>query len=266
MNRYVRLFIFTAALGMALVTLIAGRQDKTLKSLPHGQQENVAAKELEKQFPLVDYAAPDISNPELRAERQAKSGKYNDAPLPLVPSVSIDSQILSTFDWEVGLSALPVVQSSTIITGRVSEAKAYLSNDKSAVYSEFAIHIDEVLKNDERVPLSAGTSVSVERPGGRVRFPSGKITLSLTHGQGMPQIGRIYVLFLTHDFPLQGYQERAFYLLTGYELRNGRVLPLDNPGNGTHPMTSTYKGVETSVLLNDLRSAISKASEKKPLK
>lgn len=208
-------------------------------------------------FP-VDYEAPNMLTPQARAERQIKSAKYDKADLPLDPNITEDGQMLSTLDWEVGLSALPVDQSSAIVVGRVSEAQAYLSNDKTGVYSEFTIQIDSVLKNDRRMPLKSGGSVAAEREGGRVRFPSGKIILSQTRGQGMPLPGHSYILFLTHDFDFHGSHDDAFHLLTGYELRGGRVSPLDNLGGGTHPM-ETYRGTDEKRFMNDLRAAIRKA-------
>lgn len=195
-----------------------------------------------------------------RAEREAKSAKYDNADLPLDPNITEDGQIFSFLDWEIGLSALPVDRSDAVIVGRVTDAKAYLSNDKTGVYSEFTIQIDSVPKNDRHMPLKSGGSVAAERDGGRVRFPSGMSILSQTRGQGMPLPGRSYVLFLTHDFDFHGSHEDAFHLLTGYELRNGRIFPLDKPGEG-YPM-STYTGADEKTFMNDLRAAIRKASEK----
>lgn len=261
-QRRITPLIFTMLLA-AIVSVMAARHSQESAGSQQREQIQSVADEPHNQFPIVDYDAPETSNAESRAERQLKSGKYDNAHLPLDPSVSTDSQILSTLDWEDGLSALPVIESHAIVKGRVSEAKAYLSNDKSAVYSEFTVHIDEVLKDDKPVALSPGSYIPVERDGGRVRFPSGSITLSMTRGQGMPLTGQSYILFLTHDFPLHKSSEKAFHLLTGYELRDGLVFPLDNPGNGTHPLAATYRGAEVKALLTDLRLAIRKTSEKR---
>ncbi len=74
----------------------------------------------------------------------------------------------------------------------------------------------------------------------------------------MPRVGGRYVLFLTHDFELKGDMGKDFYILTGYELKDGRVFPLDNVGTN-HPMT-IYKDASESTFLNDLFSTIAQAS------
>lgn len=123
-----------ALLVAAIVSAMAGRPDNKMTS----QQEKQAADdEFQKQFPIVDYIAPDTLSAEARAERQRKSAKYDNASLALDPNITEDDQITSFLDWEGGASALPVDKSDAIIVGRVTDAKAYLSNNKTAVYSEF---------------------------------------------------------------------------------------------------------------------------------
>lgn len=68
----------------------------------------------------------------------------------------------------------------------------------------------------------------------------------------MPKVGSKYLFFLTHEFAFYGYREKELFLLTAYELREGRVYPLDSPDGGSHPVTTFYKGKEESVLISDL--------------
>ena len=67
------------------------------------------------------------------------------------------------------------------------KAKAHFSDRKTHVFSEFEVEIEEVLKNDGN--FTVGSSVVVERAGGRVRFPSGKIMVSIISNQQMPVVG-----------------------------------------------------------------------------
>ena len=53
---------------------------------------------------------------------------------------------------------------------------ATLSNDKGYVYSEFALGVETVLKNDALALINSDGQVVVEREGGAVRFPSGHAT------------------------------------------------------------------------------------------
>lgn len=250
------LLLLLGMLAIAIATSIATMQGK------YGEgkdQKKYSNEEFNKQFPMTDYLSSEPSDQNARAVRQSKSKKYNDAQLPLNPSASADTVISSTLHWTSGLTALPVAQSQAVVVGQVVDAQAYLSEDKTAIYSEFSIRITEVLKNDSSNQLIPECTLAVEREGGRVRFPSGHTALSFTNGQGMPHVGAQYVFFLTHSFPLQGLQEKDFYLLTGYELRAGRVFPLDNPDGGTHPLAITYKDASAQTLLSDLRSAINKS-------
>ena len=73
---------------------------------------------------------------------------------------------------------------------------------------------------------------------------------------GMPRLGKRYVLFLTHNFPYGAEDEQDYYILTAYELTGGHVIPIDNPGGGTHPIASKYKDADETTFLNDLRLAI----------
>ncbi len=134
----------------------------------------------------------------------------------------------------------------------VTDAQAYLSNDKTGVYSEFTVRIDEVLKNDSPAQFTVGSFIAVERFGGRVRFPSGRIGTYWASGQGMLRIGRRYVLFLSSS-------AESFQIITGYELRGGHVILLDNHGQG-HPLTS-YRGADEALLIRDLRDILSKSSK-----
>jgi hypothetical protein len=213
-------------------------------------REDQQKKEFESQFPIVDYEAPPPADPEKRAKRQARGKKYNNSPLGIDP---ISTVAVGSTHWAMNLPALPVAQSNAVVVGEVINAQAYLSDDRTGVYSEFTIRVDEVLKNDGQPPLVSGCSIDVERMGGRVRFASGHVGQYFIPNQGMPRIGRRYVLFLKRNEEGQDYS-----LITGYELRTGRVFLLDNPGPG-HPITA-YKGADETSFLNEVRTAIIKPS------
>ena len=200
-------------------------------------------------FPIVDFDAQEPDDPESRSARQAKGRKYSRRHLPKV-NESTD-QLYSTADWDHGLPAIPAAKSSAIVIGTVIKAEAHLTEDKTAIYSEFTVSIDTVVKNDSENPIDIRRPLTVERSGGRVRMPSGKIVVSWTSHQNMPQVGSRYVLFLTHDFETKGDTGKDFYLLTGYSIQGGRVSPLDDTASGR-----TYKDVEESAFLKDLWSSV----------
>lgn len=243
------IFLLFVALAIAVATAVAalrGLDSSNSANLMEQQGEMVD----ESQFPIADYTAPEPADPEKRAKRQAEGRKYNKSKLPV--DEAPDTTYGSTH-WAEGLSAIPVAESNIIVIGDVMDAQAFLSNDKTGVYSEFTIRIEKILKCDIGTSPAIYSSIVADRPGGRVRFPSGRVNL-YTDGQGMPLLGHRYVLFLTRNAP-----EQDFTILTGYELRAGRVLLLDDPGGG-HPITA-YKGMDEKSFLKAVQDAISKVSQ-----
>src|SRR5713226_1403096 len=84
----------------------------------------------------VDYQAASVADPEKWALRQARGKRYNkESPQPLGEFPSNFEGYDISSDWYIGLPPLPVAQSDAVVLGDVLDAKAYLSNDKTAVYS-----------------------------------------------------------------------------------------------------------------------------------
>jgi hypothetical protein len=204
-------------------------------------------------FPTAEYGLT-LSDPKERARWQAKSRKYNTKHAARI-NESLD-QIFQIVDWDSGLPAFPVAQSAAIVIGQITDTRAYLSEDGTNIYSEFSIQVDEILKNDFLNPLTTGVSLIAEREGGRVRFPSGKIITARVNHQNMPRTGRRYVFFLRRTISTESDSD-GIHLLTAYELREGRVFPLDNVLEG-HPI-SQYKGKTDQEFLTELRAVIAKA-------
>jgi hypothetical protein len=144
--------------------------------------------------------------------------------------------------------AAAAAKSNAVIVGQVASAQAYLNSDKSNVYSEFTVRVDDVLKDDSYAHMIIGNSVVATRSGGRIRYPAGRVTLYFISGEGMPRVGRRYVLFLSRDE-----HESDYDIVTGYELHAGCVALLDNPGDG-HPLTA-YKGADETSFLSEVRAA-----------
>lgn len=202
-------------------------------------------------FPIVDFEAKEPIEPKVKAARNAKASKYSKKYGGEINEEL--HQIFTNSDWDLRLPALPVARSAAILIGTVVEARAHLTPDKTGVFSEFAFQIESIVNSDPKRTVAAGEIVSVERSGGRVRMPSGKIVVSWTNHQNMPKVGSRYVLFLTHDFQTTGDTGDDFYLLTGYEFKNGKVAPLDP---STNQEMLAYKGATESSFLEDLFNAL----------
>lgn len=214
------------------------------------QERDALKKVLKSTFPKVAY---DQDNPSDESTIEKRS-KYDQIKV-LDPDVTEDSESISSIDWESGLPALPVKQSEIVLTGNVSSARAYLSANKSSVFSEFQIEVSEVFKNRTTRKLNRGDALFVEREGGIVKFANGSESWFRLSGQKMPEVGKGYLFFVSHEFPWIG-KKSELYLITAYGIENDNVVPLDFPAGGTHPIAETYKGRKQSVLLTDLLKAV----------
>lgn len=212
------------------------------------QQQHARNEKMEEQanrLPIADYNEPEPSDPQELERRREKGTKYDK------PEVTVDAYsevVVGSMHWANGLPAFPVERSSAVVIGTVTDAKARMSNNKKGVYSEFSLRVEEVLKIDGDKSLKPKSNLAVDREGGRVRLPSGKVGIYYISGQGMPLVGRRYVLFLSCRKSI------GFTILTGYEIHEGKVSPLDNPG-GEHPFTK-YDGADEQSFLEELRIAV----------
>jgi len=197
----------------------------------------------ENRFPIADYAAAEPTDPIERAKRQARGRKYDKSSWRVHPN-SVSDSMVRVDSVDRNLPAFPFDNSSEVLVGQVSDAHAYLSNDKTGVYSVFTVQVNEVLKSSNSLTLSDGSVIEVIRDGGRVRFPNGRLHLYTIAEQDMPQVGLRYVLFLT---TING--ESDFEIITGYEIREGKVYPLDDL-----PKLNTYSNTDEAAFLRELRS------------
>lgn len=248
-------FAVIIALAIATAATISAFSDNKQATRPVKDQQQTQEKkvaELESQFPVADYTEPEPSDPKQIQRRREKGAKY-DKPEVMVDAYS--ELVVGSPHWADGIPAFPIKQSAAIVIGNVTGAQARMSNNKKGVYSEFTFQVEEVLKNDDGKSLTSNSSVTLDREGGRVRLPSGMVGIYYISGQGSPRIGRRYVLFLS------GKKSPDFTVVTGYELREGKVLPLDYPGSG-HPFTK-YDGADEQSFLAELRAAIADSHESK---
>jgi hypothetical protein len=243
---------------IALIAVVALRghgQNSDNTSSPDKRQQ---VEEFESQFPIVNLnEAGTLTQAEME-KRHRKSRRYDGYKNAIGENIEV---ITSSRHWAEGLPALPVLQSDAIVIGQVKNSKAFVTEENTAVYSEFELKIEDVLSNDKCNALAPAEQITIEREGGRVKTSSGRIGISFTNGMGMPRIGKRYLFFLTHKFPEAADKEESdFYIVTAYELRGGRVYPIDNPGGGTHPIAKRYNSADEATLLSDLQAALGQAT------
>ncbi|MCU1267622.1 MAG: hypothetical protein JWM21_3940 [Acidobacteria bacterium] len=172
-------------------------------------------------WPLVDHSSPEPSDAQARLNRSAKSKNHDKSDWRVDPTDPADTTT-RVDGVDLTLPDMPLAQSKTVVIGDVLNAQAYLSNDKTGVYSEFTIKVDEIITNRDVLSISPGCVIEADRQGGRVRFASGRIHWYSIAKENMPGVGARYVFFLTRDDALED-----FHIVTAYELKAGKVYALD---------------------------------------
>jgi len=201
-------------------------------------------------WPVTDYVVPQAADPETAAKRKARAKKHDKSDFRVHPDdPSENTTLVDAVDRT--LPAFPVGQSTAVLIGSVIDSHAFLSDDRTGIYSEFTIRVDDVLKSDSS-DLVSGCLADVERQGGRVRFPSGRTHWYSVDKENMPSSGRQYVFFLTRKNLEEGFQ-----VLTAYEFRGGRVFPLDEL-----PQFISQHGRSGTAFMKDFRSALRLLSAK----
>jgi hypothetical protein len=170
---------------------------------------------------------PDQDRRQLRESRY--KGAYSEIkdPADSNPTGPAKQTIYVIKDYAEKLDSLPASRSAAVVIGTVLSSKAYVSKDRTYVYSDFQVRVDEVLKQDPPMNLVVGGRMVASRGGGTIHFPSGRINDYVNHGEGMPAIGSQYLFFLARPSNIT---EPEYQIITGgaYELRNGMVHPLDD--------------------------------------
>jgi hypothetical protein len=261
----VSLLIITVAIVTIATTLHQQNNRNT------EQQTAIQKRVRSEDYPIADYESQESTDPQERARRKARNHRH-DLPSN-IKSEDLDRFTLKENSPDISLPlsvshpktepAIPIAESDAVVIGEVVSAQAYLSNDKTNVYSEFTVRVADMLKSDSASPLYSGAQITAQRIGGRVRFPSGKILLlGAPYGENMPRIGQQYVLFLK-----QNDDEQDYSIITAYELRSGRVFPLDGSPEGdgkSHQFAEyeKYAGIDEATFINDVWAAIKKGVQK----
>jgi len=223
----------------ARLTASASKKSSVQPTRPHPQD----IQEFKNRFSKADFDAPEPSDPAEKEKRKYKNKHFNK--MNMVSREPTRYWSILVTEWDVGLPPLPAAQSSAILIVEPLTSAAHLSDDKTGVYTEFSAKLHEAVKSDDPL-LTKNSLVNVSRPGGVVRYRNGEESLSAIKGQNMLRVGKRYLLFLK---PIG--QTKDFEIVTGYEIDNGKVMPLDDASQ-----FKTYKGVDEETFLKAVRAAI----------
>jgi len=215
--------------------------------------------------PIANYNGPLPADLKERDKRQKRSKRRN---MKLGPDTGVrdPKRFMITEERESSFGsfethapvepAIPAAKSNVVITGEITKSEAFLTEDKTSIYSEFTVNVNSILKNSTSEVIHIGDSIIISRNGGAVRFSSGKVYKTLFDGKPMPHIGSKYILFLSYEA-----EGKDYPIITGYELKDGKILPLDGlerDGRVVHELTShqSYKGVSETDFLNLVQIAV----------
>lgn len=262
----------TVKIGLLLAILAAIAATATvLHSQNSNSSTSVNQQDVDEgSVPIADYAASLPSDLKERTKRVKRNKRYNmdfkfeggrgDARKFMLTEAR-ESSYGSFPTHAPAEPAIPAASSVAIVIGEITNEQAYLSEDKTSIYSEFNVNVSEVLKNTDSNSLIVGAEIAVSRGGGAVRFPSGKVIRRLFEGKPMPQIGQKYVFFLNYNKEGQDYP-----IITAYEIRNGKIVPLDGllkNGKVVEQLVAhqSYRGASEAEFLSEIQAAISTTTD-----
>lgn len=166
--------------------------------------------------PIVDFKSS--TNEGTDTKRKLKNKNFNNGysvtaePDPSAGEASVSSE---TF-----IPDFPVEMSDLVVEGKVTDSNAFLSEDKSYVYSEFTVSVSDVIMSKPSISVNKHDVITTERYGGRVRYPSGQIIRYRISGKGSPIKNGKYLFFLSKE-------DDDYRILTAYEMRGNKVYALD---------------------------------------
>ncbi len=212
-------------------------------------------------LPIAKVNAPEPIDPEEKFLRDIRNARHNS---PLDSEKHVLTEKMEPILLDLPLSdqrpapALPVTMSDAIVLGSVTEVRAFLSDDKTKIYSEARIQAEDILKELPSSELAPGSFLEAERSGGAIEFPSGKVLRRISLGRNIPQVGHRYLFFLTYHK-----DGRDFSILTAYEITADQICPLDGTADlekgGHFPQFRNYEmyaGTPVSNFLAQVRAAI----------
>lgn len=237
-----------------IITINSQTQTNQSQTQTNQPQDNSAAKKIDDEAtPIVDFNVANLNIEQSRIKKNARYDKYKFVVSEPPPSAGEFIQFPGENDRELDM---PVEESDLIIEGQVTDSKAFLSNDKTGIYSEFTIAVSKVLKNDYGDWIKENENMVVERFGGRVRYPSGEIIRYTMSGLGSPSINSKYLFFLTKT------KENGYKILTGYELKEGKVFALDGARTFRRNVEKTvfdnHNGRDYKSFINEIKQKIEK--------
>ena len=124
------------------------------------------------------------------------------------------------------LERIPVELADVVVIGQTFNGKSYLSNDRTTLYTELSLKINEVVSNRSSRSISVGQSIDIERQGGVVKLPSGKVLIRGSQVESQPRTQVQYAMLLKYVPAADVYT-----IVSGFELAGDHVYILESLSN-----------------------------------
>jgi hypothetical protein len=98
--------------------------------------------------------------------------------------------------------AMLAADSDLVIQGQAESGTTHLNATKDFLYTDWTFTVEEVLKNNSRVPVQMGATILVARPGGKVQISGRTVYATCADFQEFAS-GQSYLLYL-HFIPETG--------------------------------------------------------------
>ena len=143
---------------------------------------------------LTSYAdAAVIDSPLRQARNQFWNGKASEGPL----TDNSRPSLLNYPTTHPHITDLELQGSAAVVVGVIRAPRSYLSADKTTIYTEFTLRVQQILANNSGRAVDVASMITLARAGGVVRLPSGKILIRGCQEESMPHMTRRYVFVLT---------------------------------------------------------------------
>lgn len=217
-NRLMWIVVVLLVSSTVAVTLgTRGANERGISSTPEPQS---TPPEISK-YGIADYNTDEPLDPTEREQRRSKNQRYDKEDW-VEKNPHPETGMVGRHTEGEPPPAMPTEESSLIVVGRVVGLRTFLSNDKTGVYTEYNIKVDQILKNNHSLELSQGKSITIDRAGGVVRYPHGQNVIYLDSDNELPENGGEYLLFLRS----KGESEN-FAVIRLYELQATKTVALD---------------------------------------
>jgi hypothetical protein len=185
-----------------------------------------------------------------RRSAEGDSEAINIESLPGTPELSrsgeVDSDRLVT----------SVAQADAVVIGVVTDKTSQLNEAETFIFTDYAVNVVEVLKNNAASPISPNAVITVTRTGGVVQL-EGHIVRAVDRTAKPLQVGDKYLLFLRH-LPATG----AYLASEGpnsFKLEGDTVMTLTEDPR----YVGFQRGKDVVSFVNAVRSAIGTNNEGK---